>query len=130
MVLKSEAVDMPCAVNVLITDDEGIRSYNSKYRGINKATDVLSFPMQEFDKEGWGGIGDMDIDLDTQTLPLGDIVISTTTIKRHARRYKHTFEQETVRMIIHSVLHLLGYDHNDFMQRKEEELMCLHGVAV
>lgn len=123
MVLKAEDVDMPCVVNVRITDDDGIRAYNKKHRKINKATDVLSYPMQFFSREGWRGLTQPDMDLDTQMLPLGDIVISTKTIRRNARRYRHTFEQETARMIVHSTLHLLGFDHGDNMLRRERAYM-------
>lgn len=123
MTLAAESVDMPCVVNVLITDDNGIREYNKKHMGIDSATDVLSFPMQEFASAGWSGIAQPDIDMDTQTVPLGDIVISTTTIKRHARRFGVTVEQETTRMIIHSTMHLLGYDHCKEMREKEAALL-------
>lgn len=123
IVLEREAVSLPCVVNVLITDDVGIRAYNREHRGIDEATDVLSFPMQDFTSSGWDGLENPDIDMDTQTLPLGDIVISLQTIKRNARRYRRTFEQESTFMIIHSALHLLGYDHGDAMQDKENILM-------
>ena len=122
MTLQSESVEKPCVVNVLITDDKGIRSYNKKYRGVDKATDVLSFPMQSFSYAGWNGITDIDIDMDTQTVPLGDIILSVQSIKRQARDYGHTFLHESVRMIVHSTLHLLGYEHeNPESERKMEE---------
>ena len=75
---------MPCVVSVLITDDEGIRDFNYEYRGIDKATDVLSFPMQEFQQAGWGGISNPEFDENTRALTLGDIIISLETVKRHA----------------------------------------------
>ncbi|MCL2627540.1 MAG: rRNA maturation RNase YbeY [Oscillospiraceae bacterium] len=132
MTIKTEYVDMPCVVNILITDDDGIKTYNSKYRGINKATDVLSFPMQTFKEAGWRGVTDIDIDMDTQTVPLGDIIISMATIRRQARFYEHSIDHESVRMIIHSALHLLGYDHNNeenekIMEEKEVALIELMG---
>ena len=119
MTLKNESVDRPCAINVLITDNKGIRSYNNKYRGIDKATDVLSFPMQNYSHPGWNGIVDIDIDLDTQNVPLGDIIISTEKIKKQAQAYRRTIEHETVHMIIHSTLHLLGYEHEKLAQDRE-----------
>ena len=75
--LRYEQVDSPCAVSVLITDDEGIRRYNAQYRKKDKATDVLSFPMQEFKHPGWDGIAEKELDLVSELLPLGDIIIST-----------------------------------------------------
>jgi len=130
--LRSESVDIPCVINVLITDNNGIKDYNNKYRGLNRITDVLSFPMQNYSHAGWGGIFDIDIDMDTNTVPLGDIIISVMKIKQQARVYGNTLEHETVRMIIHSTLHLLGYDHiktndRELMESKEEILVKYMG---
>ena len=126
--LRSEEVDIPCVVNVLITNDEEIRKYNREYRGIDKATDVLSFPMQSFKHPGWKGLFKIDIDKDTGELPLGDIVISTETVRRQASKYRNTIEHETTFMIIHSVFHLLGYSHDTnfnerTMHNKEKFIM-------
>jgi len=126
--LRSEVVDIPCVVNVLITDDKGIREYNRDYRSINKSTDVLSFPMQTFTHAGWHGHGDLEIDESTGELPLGDIIISTQAVRRQAKEFKCTVERETTRLIIHSTLHLFGYDHDDAimgykMRRKEKKLL-------
>lgn len=123
LTLISEGVDSPCVISVLITDDKGIKAYNAKHRGIKKATDVLSFPMQDFSCAGWQGMRYPDIDMDTQTVPLGDIVISLNKIKQQANRFKVTPEQETVHMIIHSTLHLLGYDHGLEMEYRENRMM-------
>jgi len=126
--LRSEAVDVPCAVSVLITDDESIREYNVEYRNVNKATDVLSFPMQRFNKPGWRGHGGMEIDRDTGLLPLGDIIISAQHIKRQARARCHPVMRETSHLTIHSTLHLLGYDHDNkdskkVMRKKEKRIL-------
>ena len=110
--LRNEAVDKLCVVNVLITNDDGIRMYNRKYRDTDKATDVLSFPMQEFLQAGWSDGNDLEIDKDTGEFPLGDIIISFETVMRQAVEYENTLEHETAYLIIHSTLHLLGYDHN------------------
>lgn len=123
LTLKNEQIDMPCVVSVLIAEDTGIRDYNRRFRNIDKSTDVLSFPMQYFNDAGWKNIAFIDKDLDTGTVPLGDIIISTETIRRNARRYKHSFEHETVRMIVHSTLHLIGYDHGFLMQKREDIMM-------
>ena len=111
--LWSEAVDVQCVVSVMVTDDEGFRGYNKKYRGIDKATDVLSFPMQVFDHSGWSGIVSLEIDEDTGKLPLGDIIISSESVRRQAEEYGNTVEYETAYLIIHSALHLLAYDHDN-----------------
>ena len=113
MTLQNEGVDVPSVVNVLITNSKGIRTFNYEYRGINKSTDVLSFPMQVFDKAGWYNRENLDIDKDTGFLPLGDIVMSIEHARRQARVYGHSPEQETTYLMIHSTLHLLGYDHID-----------------
>jgi len=125
--LMSEAVDIPCSLSVLITDDKGIRDYNVEYRYVDKATDVLSFPMQRFDEPGWQGRG-MEVDRDTGMLPLGDIIISAQHIKRQAHTRGHSVLRETAHLTIHSTLHLLGYDHdnkdnNRVMRRKEKRLL-------
>jgi len=125
MTLRSEDVDILCIVNVLITNDKGIREYNRDYRGIDKATDVLSFPMQTNIKAGWRGHGALEIDEDTGDLPLGDIILSTESVKRQAKEYGNTIERETTHLIIHSTLHLLGYDHanteNEVTMRSKEK---------
>ncbi|MDR2570747.1 MAG: rRNA maturation RNase YbeY [Oscillospiraceae bacterium] len=128
--LRFEVVDLSCVVNVLVTFDDGIRRFNLDFRELDSATDVLSFPMQEFSHSGWSGRveSDFDIDLDTGELPLGDIVISIETVKRQAEEYVNTFEYETAYMIVHSTLHLLGYDHDnevdeEKMNSKKQQLM-------
>ena len=110
-VLRSEDVDIPCVVSVLITNDEGIRKYNRDYRKIDTPTDVLSFPMQEFKKAGWNNRSNTGLDRNTGELPLGDIILSSETVKRQATEYETGYKRETAYMMIHSTLHLLGYDH-------------------
>ena len=116
--LRCEDVDKLCVVNVLISDDEGIREYNRDYRGIDKATDVLSFPMQMFLQAGWGGCNELEYDEDTGDLPLGDIVISFESAKRQAEEYGNSQEYEIAYLIIHSTLHLMGYDHDNETNEK------------
>jgi len=128
MTLRSEEVDVPCVVSVLLTDNKGIRKYNLRYRDIDKSTDVLSFPMQEFTKAGWSGHGKLETDEDSGVLPLGDIVISVQRAKRQAISQEITLEQETAHLIIHSALHLLGYDHDTannerVMKSREKKLL-------
>jgi len=116
--LASEAVDILCVVNVLLTDDEGIRMYNREFRKTDKATDVLSFPMQTFSYEGWNGLTDAEIDEDTGDLPLGDIILSMESLERQAEEYNNHIDYELAYLTIHSTLHLLGYDHTDGISEK------------
>ena len=93
-------------LNIFFCDDETIRSYNREYRGVDRATDVLSFPLLQ------DGIPTADdIDPETGRIPLGDIVISLDRAHAQAREYGHSFERELAFLCVHSVLHLLGYDH-------------------
>ena len=123
-----ESVDLPCAVNILITDDKEIRKYNNEYRDIDSATDVLSFPMQTFKRSGWSEINNIELDEDTGEVPLGDIIISEESVKRQAGEYGNTAEHEMAYLIIHSTLHLLGYDHDTkdnekFMHGKNKSIL-------
>ena len=127
--LEAQGVPVPCEINVLVTDDEGIRAVNRAYRQVDAATDVLSFPMFNFTP------GELPSDLtpclDAQTglLPLGDMAISLPRAKAQAKEYGHSLKREIGYLTVHSVLHLLGYDHMDEgpmkaqMRAKEEEIM-------
>jgi len=95
-------------VNVTVTGDRAIRKLNREHRGIDRATDVLSFPMFEFDSPK------------TLTL-LGDIVISRDTAYRQAKEYGHSPRREFCFLAAHSALHLLGYDHETEREREEME---------
>ena len=117
--LRLEGVDMPCEVSALITDDRRLRELNCEFRGIDKPTDVLSFPMLEFSPPGWATPGDEAVDRETGLLPLGEIIISAERIDRQAREYGQTRERETAYIVVHSVLHLLGYDHIDEAEEKK-----------
>jgi probable rRNA maturation factor len=117
--MKSENLDKAYEVSVLIVDDEEIRAINKEHRDIDKATDVLSYPMVEFvNGELISDEGDYDMDLDE--LMLGDIIISAETAKRQAEEYEHSFEREIAFLTAHSCFHLLGYDH---MEQNEEKIM-------
>ena len=118
--LSMEGVDMPCEVSVLITDDKGIRVFNRNYRGIDKATDVLSFPMLFFTQSGWANRVAEPIDLETGLVPLGEIVFSAERLDKQAYDFGHSREQETAYLTVHSVLHLLGYDHVDEAEDKRD----------
>ena len=116
-VLEAERVNVPCEINVLITDDEGIRQLNKDMRSVDSATDVLSFPMFEliegaFDPEA------AESDPNTGRVPLGDMALNLDKIKQQGEQFGHGMKRETAYLTIHSVLHLLGYDHLDEGERK------------
>jgi len=126
--LRSEAVDIVCVINVLVTNDKGILKYNREFRNIDSKTDVLSFPMQEFKHAGFCGCIDLEIDEDTGFLPLGDIVVSSESVIKQAPLYENTVMQEMAYLLIHSTLHLLGYDHANkadelIMHKKNKAIM-------
>ena len=110
--LGAENVTTPCEISVLITNDAGIQSINNEFRGLDKPTDVLSFPCFEL-SPGAFDLKDCEIDEATGLLPLGDIVLSAQRLAVQSEEYGNTLERETAYLVIHSVLHLLGYDHMD-----------------
>ena len=117
-VLDAEGVDVPCEVNVLITDDEEIHVINMEQREVDRATDVLSFPMfdlqpGEMPEEDWA-------DPDTGLVPLGDMVISLERCVAQAEEFGHSLERELSYLSVHSTLHLLGYDHMDEDEQKRQ----------
>lgn len=118
--LKEQGVTIPCEVNVLITDDAGIRAINSASRNIDKATDVLSFPMFSFEPgqlpDDWSSY----LDPETGLFPLGDIAISLERASAQAKEFGHSLKREVGYLTIHSVLHLLGYDHLDEGEQKKQ----------
>lgn len=128
LALDAEGVDVPCEISVMLTDDEGIRSVNSEFRGIDRATDVLSFPLNEltpgeFDPE------ECERDMDTGAVMLGDMMISVPRCAAQGEELGHSYEREIMYLTVHSVLHLLGYDHVDEgemkqqMRAREKEIM-------
>ena len=118
--LEAEGVNVPCEINVLVTDDEGIRAINRAMRNIDSATDVLSFPMFQFTPGAFPQDVREDIDLQTGLLPLGDMAISLERAKEQAERFGNTVRREVGYLTIHSVLHLLGYDHMDEGEQKRQ----------
>ena len=123
--LRVQGVELPCEISVLVTDERSIREINREFRGIDKPTDVLSFPMQEITPmqsltlDGWESASAETIDPDTGLLPLGEIVISATQTIKQAQEHGHDTDYETAYLLIHSVLHLLGYDHTDEGEEKK-----------
>ena len=118
-VLKLENFEGPAEISVTFTDNEGIRELNRQYRDKDIDTDVLSFPM--------GENGVYDVDMETGAKILGDVVISMEKARDQAERFGHSFQREVGYLTAHSVLHLLGYDHIDNLEkvrmREKEELV-------
>lgn len=112
-------------VNLLITDNDGIHQMNKEFRGIDRPTDVLSFPMLEYDQPGnFDNISEDDsdsFDPETGELLLGDIVISFEKVCAQAEEYGHSVLREYSFLITHSMLHLFGYDHIDDEEREKME---------
>ena len=125
-VLDAEGVDVPCEISVLVTNDTGIRRVNVDMRGVDAPTDVLSFPMFE--------LSPGDADPATGLAPLGDMCISLERAKGQAKEYGHSNRRELAYLAVHSVLHLLGYDHLDEgpmkarMRAREEAVMSELGL--
>ena len=109
--LDAEGVDVPCEINVLVTNDTGIHRVNADMRDVDAPTDVLSFPM--FDLRPGDKPSEGDADPATGLVPLGDMCISFERVKAQAMEYGHSNRRELAYLAVHSVLHLLGYDHLD-----------------
>jgi probable rRNA maturation factor len=124
--LVNENFEGSAEVNVTFVDDAQIKELNSNYRHIDKPTDVLSFPM--------GENGKFDIDPDTGAFVLGDVVISLETAERQANAYSHTLQEEVTFLTVHSVLHLLGYDHVngglEAMKMRDREQVILRALGM
>ena len=112
MALDAEDVDVPCIVSVMLTDDEGIHAVNREFRGVDSATDVLSFPMNEL-TPGAFDAAVCERDMDTGAVLLGDMMISVPRCQAQGEEFGHGYEREIMYLTVHSVLHLLGYDHVD-----------------
>lgn len=122
-------------VHIELTDDEGIRRYNRDFRRIDKTTDVLSFPLNDFyrgaPREAEAALADPI----TGRVPLGDMILSLERARAQGREYGHGVARECAYLTVHSMLHLLGFDHEDegaektAMRKKEEEILFLLGLS-
>ena len=128
--LNFEDFQNACEVSVTFTDNEGIRELNKKFRGKDTPTDVLSFPLFDYD-------GEMDEPaIDEIISNLGDIVISLERAKEQAEEFGHSYQRETAFLCVHSMLHLLGYDHelgeaeDREMRAKQTQIMEFMGLGV
>ena len=130
--LDVERVEAPCEIDVLLTDNAGIHQINLDTRGVDAPTDVLSFPM--FDLTPGDKPSQADADPATGLVPLGDMCISLERAKAQAKEYGHSNRRELAYLAVHSVLHLLGYDHLDEgpmkaqMRSREEAVMAELGL--
>ena len=127
--LEAEGVSVPCEINVLVADNETIRAINKAYRSIDLETDVLSFPMFQFEPGKLPRDLSEYLDPETGLLPLGDMAISYEKAKAQAEEFGHSVKRELGYLTIHSILHLLGYDHVDEgpmkkQMRAREEAIC------
>ena len=111
--LSAENIQIPCEINVMVTDDVGIHAVNLASRGIDKPTDVLSFPMFQLEPGNPPQDWDEYLDPETGLCPLGDMCISLERAKAQAKEFGHSAKREVGYLTIHSMLHLLGYDHLD-----------------
>ena len=110
-VLREEKFEGDSEVSVTFVDNEEIRKLNKEFRNIDSATDVLSFPL--------GENGEYDVNPDTGAKLLGDVVISMERAQQQATEYGHSLEREVCYLTVHSMLHLLGYDHMEPQEKAE-----------
>ncbi|MGI6112914.1 MAG: rRNA maturation RNase YbeY [Mahellales bacterium] len=137
-VLKQETVEFDVEVSIILIDNEAIRELNREYRCIDEPTDVLSFPMLESRPNGYDHdcvdrylIEDLDNDL--KAVILGDIAISMERAVAQAEEYGHSRQRELSFLVVHGMLHLLGYDHQRpedrrVMREREEKILSSLGV--
>ncbi len=138
-VLKSENCPYDMQISLLITNDEGIKEMNSEFRGIDSATDVLSFPNISYDEPGDFSVceGEQKIDItdpESGLIVLGDIVINESRVREQAEEYGHSQEREFAFLVAHSMLHLCGYDHMEedeakVMEQKQEAVLQTLGIT-
>ena len=133
--LQAEGVTVPCEINVLVTNDPGIHAINKASRNIDNPTDVLSFPMFQLEPGNLPSEWEEYLDPETGLCPLGDMAISLERAISQAKEFGHSTRREVGYLTIHSVLHLLGYDHLDEgtqkrKMREREEFIAskIHGL--
>ena len=126
--LEVEGVSEPAEVNITFVSDEGIKNINRDFRNINKSTDVLSFPL--------GENGVYDVNPENGRILLGDVIISVEHALMQAETFGHSFEREMAYLTVHSIFHLLGYDHIDeaeekrIMREREEAALSAIGLQI
>ena len=136
-VLEQENCPYDAQISLILTDDTGIREVNREYRGLDRSTDVLSFPMVDFPFPADYSVLEEDdslFDLDSGELLLGDIMISAEHVTAQAEAYGHSVRREFCFLVAHSMLHLLGYDHMSpeeaaVMEAKQEQALQSLGIT-
>jgi len=137
-VLETEGCPYDAILNLLVTENEGIRAYNKQYRNIDKETDVLSFPNVDFETPGdFSKAKENEADYfdpDTGELVLGDIILSADKVEEQAESYGHSKRREFAFLVAHSMLHLCGYDHMEdeermIMEGKQEKVLQELGIT-
>lgn len=119
--LQAEQVDTPVEISMSVVSEETIRETNAQFRHIDRVTDVLSFPLLEYaELSPAEEIQQGDVDPDTGEVCLGDVMICYQRALQQAEEYGHSIEREMGFLTVHSMLHLLGYDH---MEPEEEKVM-------
>lgn len=137
-VLVQEGCPYEAQINLLLTDNEGIRTYNAQFREIDRATDVLSFPNVDYEEPAdFSDLEEQEADYfdpDSGELILGDIIISVDKVKEQSQSYGHSEKREFAFLVAHSMLHLCGYDHMEeeeakIMEAKQEEALKRLGIT-
>jgi len=131
-VLEFENFDSDYEVSISFVDNNEIKELNRQYRNIDAPTDVLSFPLLEFERNGNNEPVIKDVLIDAE-ISFGDIVISTEKVTEQAKEYGHSQERELAFLLVHGMLHLLGYDHiqesdEKIMFKKQEEILNLLNI--
>ncbi len=127
--LKHEDFPLPCEISVIIVDNKKIHEINLEQRGVDSPTDVLSFPQYDIT-----GGEEPEVNPENGLCPLGDIVLSAEKAVEQSEAYGHSFRREIAYLTVHSMLHLLGYDHIDggieqvHMREHEERIMKQLGL--
>ena len=127
--LKAEGINTRCEINVLVTDDAGIRIINRESRNLDKPTDVLSFPMVQLEAGNPPADWEEYRDPDSGLVPLGDMCISLERAIAQAGEFGHSVRREVGYLTIHSMLHLLGYDHLDEGPQKKQMRLREEAIA-
>ena len=137
-VLKEENCDYEVEISLTITDDEGIHEINKEFRGIDRPTDVLSFPTISYDEPGDFSVIESEqkndiLNPDTGNISFGDIVINEARVRSQAAEYGHSEKREFAFLVAHSMLHLCGYDHMEDVEAKimeEKQASILESLGI
>lgn len=132
--LELENIKVETEVSMILIDNAEIHELNKQFRSVDRPTDVLSFPQLEGEDFNMAINDDTALDIDEEAVMLGDIALSLERADEQASEYGHSFEREVAYLTVHSMLHLLGYDHMEdeekkIMREKEEKVMDIIGLS-